>query len=265
MKRIYIIPRAGLCNRMRSMASGIWVAKQCSVDAVVYWNRTHECYCDFTDIFKPTQVAGVQVVNRGGWVNKIPSKRNLKIPKYLQRLRYDQVIESWNKGYGDILKQLKDVDEILLISQHSMAPHYPLTELFKLKESVQALVDEATAGCDSKTVGLHFRGTDHEKCKQVTTLEKFTARIDKEIDARPATTFFLATDEISVRKALIERYGKRIMYRENVLNRNSVAGMIDGAVDLYCLSKTTRIIGSYWSSYSEIAAELGGIDLEVCK
>lgn len=55
------------------------------------------------------------------------------------------------------------------------------------------------------------------------------------------------------------------MYHENVLSRNSVAGMVDGAIDLYCLAATRRIIGSYWNSYSEIAAELGGIDLEIVK
>lgn len=146
-----------------------------------------------------------------------------------------------------------------------MAEHYPMTELFHPAPAVQRVIDEVTAGYDEGTIGLHFRGTDNFKCKELTTVEKFTARVDAELEARPTTTFFLATDEIEVRRALVERYGKRIMYHENVLNRNSVAGMVDGAIDLYCLAATKRIIGSYWSSYSEIAAELGGIDLEIVK
>lgn len=96
-------------------------------------------------------------------------------------------------------------------------------------------------------------------------MEKFTSRIDIELERHPAANFFLATDEIDFRRCLVKRYGNRIIYRENVLNRTSVEGMIDGAIDLYCLAATSRIIGSYWSSYSEIAAELGGISLEIVK
>ena len=44
-------------------------------------------------------------------------------------------------------------------------------------------------------------------------------------------------------------------------SRNTYEGMRFAVVDLYCLSKTSYIIGSYFSSYSHIASVLGGISV----
>ena len=48
-------------------------------------------------------------------------------------------------------------------------------------------------------------------------------------------------------------------------DRNSLEGMKFAVVDLFCLSKTKKIIGSVGSSYSQIAAEIGGIEVEYAK
>jgi hypothetical protein len=41
------------------------------------------------------------------------------------------------------------------------------------------------------------------------------------------------------------------------LNRNSQQGITDAVVDMFCLSKTKYIYGSYWSSFSDIASVIG--------
>jgi hypothetical protein len=50
-----------------------------------------------------------------------------------------------------------------------------------------------------------------------------------------------------------------------VLNRHSKEGILEAVLEIYSLSKTARIFGSYYSSYSEMAAKLGKIKLEVLK
>ena len=37
----------------------------------------------------------------------------------------------------------------------------------------------------------------------------------------------------------------------------------EAVVDLFCLAHTRRVIGSYWSSFSDMAAEISGIPLEI--
>jgi hypothetical protein len=45
--------------------------------------------------------------------------------------------------------------------------------------------------------------------------------------------------------------------------RSEPAGVQDALIDLYCLAKTQKILGSFHSSFSEEAALPGGINPEV--
>jgi hypothetical protein len=42
-------------------------------------------------------------------------------------------------------------------------------------------------------------------------------------------------------------------------DRDSADGVVQAAVELYALSRTQRVYGSYWSSFSHTAAHIGGI------
>ena len=46
-------------------------------------------------------------------------------------------------------------------------------------------------------------------------------------------------------------------------SRTTQQGMVDALVDLVCLSRTTKIFGSYWSAFSETAAALGETEVIV--
>jgi hypothetical protein len=39
MKRVAVIPHAGLCNRMRAIASAIRIARKFEAEAVIYWKE----------------------------------------------------------------------------------------------------------------------------------------------------------------------------------------------------------------------------------
>ncbi|MCD8298085.1 MAG: hypothetical protein LUC88_10985 [Prevotella sp.] len=110
-------------------------------------------------------------------------------------------------------------------------------------------------------VGVHIRGTDNVKSKLHSPFNVFVNFINKELIKDPNTKFYLATDEIEFKKKLIDMFDDIIITNREVLNRNSLEGMEGALIDLYCLSKTDYIIGSYYSSFSEIAAEIGGIKL----
>lgn len=265
MRTLHIIPKQGLCNRLRSVASCVQVAKRLDMQAVVHWNKVGNFYARFEDLFEPIPVADVRVEESCGLLNAIPKRRNLKLPKLLQLLRYDQVIYVHRQDMGtDLLSRIRDVPEVLLVSGYSVGPHYPMTELFHPTVALQAKIDACVAAYGPHTIGLHIRGTDNTASKAHSSLEKFIARIDAEVAADASVTFFLATDEAGVQQALSARYGGRIIWRENVLNRTSVEGIQDAVVDLFCLCRTARVIGSYASSYSVVAAEIGGIPLELC-
>ena len=68
-----------------------------------------------------------------------------------------------------------------------------------------------------------------------------------------------------VKESLKSKYPNRIITLLDDTDRNSLEGMKFAVVDLFCLSKTRKIIGSVASSYSQIAAEIGGIEIEYAK
>ena len=76
-----------------------------------------------------------------------------------------------------------------------------------------------------------------------------------------AGAFFLATDDQREEDLLRSRFpGKIISNQSRTIDRNSVAGMHDALLDLYCLAASDKIIGSYWSSFTDTAADMYGIE-----
>lgn len=79
------------------------------------------------------------------------------------------------------------------------------------------------------------------------------------------TKFYLASDDDHVKDILEEKFPDSIITIREDVDRNTLEGMKFAVVDLFCLSKTQKIIGSVFSSYSQIAAELGNIEIEYAK
>ena len=88
-------------------------------------------------------------------------------------------------------------------------------------------------------------------------------KIDIEIDKQTKTQIYLATDSEEVKYSMKKRYGNRIISSDNVADRSTVNGIIDGITDMYTLACTTKIYGSFQSSFSEIASQIGNIPLEI--
>jgi hypothetical protein len=82
-----------------------------------------------------------------------------------------------------------------------------------------------------------------------------------QIKIEPASTFYLATDDPEVKNTFRREFGARLYSGDIRMARTTKEGMQDALVELYTLSGTSQILGSYWSSYSKVAAELGGIPL----
>lgn len=75
----------------------------------------------------------------------------------------------------------------------------------------------------------------------------------------------MATDDLETENELIEKFTYKIITYKKELSRNTKKGIIDALIDLYCLSKTKYIFGSYWSSFSDIASRIGKIEVVTIK
>jgi len=84
------------------------------------------------------------------------------------------------------------------------------------------------------------------------------------IQSDKETRFFLATDSIEEENTLKDLFkGRIIVQSDKKLRRNDPLAIKDALVDMLCLSKTKKILGSYWSSFSDTAASIGKIEIMV--
>ncbi len=260
---ITFVPLGGLCNRMRAMASSVYVAQKLGCPISVYWNENKECFAEFSDLFQPVKVEGVSVktYSRSDFFLALARKRNFYIPGIIRKFIFDkQIVESQCMDDNEIEKLQ---GHIYIISGGFVADCYSLKALFVPTLEIQEQINRLRSHYSENVFGIHIRRTDNRKSIQKNEIDDYLRFMDEKIETYPDVKFYLATDAMDVKQLMINRYGDRILFHKAILERTSVQGMKDAVVDLWCLSLTKEIIGSYYSSYSETAAELGGIELKI--
>ena len=137
--------------------------------------------------------------------------------------------------------------------------------LFLPNGQIRKKINDRCSGFSDYTIGVHVRRTDNILSVNESPIELFYKYIDDELKNHNGMTIYLATDSENVKRDFRNRYGNLVITSDNEADRGSVEGIQDGIVDLYSLSETSRIYGSYGSSFSELAAEIGGIPLTIVR
>jgi hypothetical protein len=132
--------------------------------------------------------------------------------------------------------------------------------MFALHEQQQAELDEISGTFTENTVGVHIRRTDNVNAIRYSPTHAFITAMKECLAADPDARFFLTTDCSDTEREITKIFGNQITSRRRKLGRDSAAGLCDAAVDLFLLSRTSRILGSYYSTFSETAASIGQIE-----
>ena len=139
-----------------------------------------------------------------------------------------------------------------------------ISEVIMFKKEYTDIASEIIY-CDM--IGIHIRRTDHELSKKMSPIILFTNKINEEIERNASIKFFLSTDDMDVQNELMKKYGgERIIVQPNKNWGNSTKEeVISGIIDCLCLSKCTKIYGSFSSQFSGFAAEYGKISIEILR
>lgn len=98
--------------------------------------------------------------------------------------------------------------------------------------------------------------------KEESPINLFIEKMEYELVQDKNVLFYVATDDNMVRNILVDKFRKNIiLQREMEYSRNNYNGMMCALTDLINLSNCKKIYGSYWSSFSEVAAAIGNIEL----
>lgn len=254
---LIIQPVGGLCNRMRSINSARILADRRGEKLTVIWFINHELGCPFERIFEPTDA--FRVIN-------ISSKWDIrKMWFQLSAMAFgtfaDNAVIRAHKGDGNLEetfeKSLKKLTYIAteehFFECHDYTPFVPAKEI---ANQIQKKQSELGA----HAVGVHIRRTDNKPAIGKSSTDAFIKSMTDTLTADPDTMFYLATDDLTEEKNLREVFpGKIISNQNRDLSRDSIAGIQDAMLDLYCLAATQKIIGSFFSSFTDIAADMHGI------
>ncbi len=271
-----LCPMGGLANRMCAIDSSIALCRRFGRPLRIVWIRdSRQIAARFTDLFEPVHRPGVSLHEAGlldrlrhappGW------RRNAKIPLLWQLVRFGVAERRLSITRGLALQREDAVPTqfarcdrtVFLYSWWQMVPTEDCYSFFSPLPSLLTEIDAlASSFTGSRCFGVHIRRGDHAHAIRHSPVETFEARMDAILASGEADSFFLATDDSAVLNRLSRRYGRRLLFRGGSSDRSTLAGMRGAVVDLWTLSRCTRLLASAGSTFAPTAAALGAIPCE---
>ena len=265
MQSVTIVPVSGLGNRMRVVVSTVNFAEITETPIRIVWQPTWDCNARFDELFQPIPVKNITIC-KGTFSDTPATKHNLLLPFLLRKFKYQYEARSFKPATENALASLlEQYTSIYIDTCHALAPYKAedVRRYFAPLPVIQKRIDGITSNFTEKTIGVHIRRTDNRMAIKHSPLSLFRKRIDRMLNEGKAEQIFLCTDDENVRSYLKELYGNLLITRSIELRRDTFQGIRDAVIDLWSLSKTSYILGSHYSSFSDTAAELGGASLEI--
>jgi hypothetical protein len=264
---IVVEPVCGLCNRLRVLVSALIVAECMGRRVGLVWRRLGHCNCRFLDLFQPSPQFDTVPSARAKaeeW-RRMSQFRNSAIRRALiigedglYERKYTIDVSSL-EAYPVIFFQYCHSD---FIPNHFSSEEYAENVRFHLNQLVPAeQIASRLLPLPSPIIGVHIRRTDNEIAKQTSKLDDFVTHMRRCLQERPDTSFFLATDDPETESTLKAAFPQIITSSKSSYSRSRTQAIREALVDLLLLSRCDKILGSYYSSFSDYASMFRRVEL----
>lgn len=272
MKQLTLVPIGGLANRIYAITSAIAFCKDYDVKLRIIWFKDKGMGADFHSLFdlsSEVDKSKVEIID-AKWYHYIydrPRKRNLWLPFVIQtfcfNFRYYEKNVLQKLNIDKLAEYIKRNKSIYLVAYYNFYNVEKFNFLL-LKSAISERVDQiACSFSQERTIGIHLRRTDNIDSIKNSPLSLFIIRMDQELASNPDIHFYIASDSLNEKLELKKQYGDRLIMSLKEVQRNNKDGIIDALIELYILSRTCKIYGSAHSSFSTLAASIGGVELEI--
>ncbi|MDQ2070149.1 galactosyltransferase-related protein [Natronospira bacteriovora] len=262
--KMYIDAQHGLGNRLRAIASAAAIAKNTDRELVVIWQPDHHCDCRIHDI---TEYSGPVIEE--SFVTQAP-RMGIAVHNYMEIEPGAEKDEPIDLDYdGSIYVRSAYV---LNCSETSWGAENEFLRSLIPTPEVQGLIDSVK---QPNEIGVHVRmeageGLDHNSYdspmnwtkeghsqlhywRGMSHYERFMKHIS---GIGGAPSIFLAADRPEIYSEFKSAYGGRVAFlRRDVFDR-SRRQIQFAMADAILLSRCNRLLGSTWSSFSELALRL---------
>ncbi len=271
----------GLCNRLKCLVSCSRIAKKYNRELLLYWPENLACGAKFNDLFedkiKSISTKDLERLEKEKNYFFYSDKNNLILPNKEKEVitdtwRFCLFEEEISKNFSmEVPPKIgESIDFEYARIPKKMRKKITSTLLkLKIKDSIlDRVLDFSKKNKIYNCIGLHIRRGDITNSRdgwgKISDEEKFIARIREILCKNNNQKFFLATDSYQTEKRLLALFKENlIVYPKEVVERNKKNSIIESLIELLLLSKTKKIIGTYQSTYTELAWWLGGADKDV--
>lgn len=269
---LLLVPAGGLANRMRAVMSAYNLCQATGSRLQVVWFRDWALNARFSDIFEPVDESRFSL--REAWgpdfiINDRPRRHNLWIPKLPQILAYrGRIYEQWVtplklRGF-DFESWLRGRKCYMSCYQEfGSFPHELYKDVFRPAAEVRRTYDGYRSMFSGHTIGMHIRRTDNRESTECSPTGMFIDAGRRELAAHPDMMIYLATDSEEVKREMRDVFGERIITPSAAAERGNAEGIRMAVAEMWALAATRRIYGSAGSSYSTMAASVGGTELVI--
>jgi len=248
----------GLANRLKCLISLWRISDNYNLDLYVKWKRNDDCGAEFNKLFENNFnfIVDKEIKNKtisqtwrlipfkkeipDCFANAYPTSRGNNIDFEFHRI-------PWNvrENFLEYFNKLKPINIIAKIVRK-------FSYKYNLKD----------------VVGVHIRRrhrlSKKENIDPISSDEKFIEKMNEILKEDPSTKFLLCTDCKKTENKFKELFAEKIIfYPKKSLDKTTILGTQYGLIDLLLLSKTKHILGSYRSTFNELAWWFGGCKAKV--
>lgn len=265
--RLFVDGQHGLGNRLRAIGSAAAIAEKSDRDLVIVWQPDDHCDCRFSDIF---DYEGA--VLEEAFVDSAAS----------QGCRLYNYMEVEEGAQKDALIDLEDSGDLYLRSAYVFnSPLSTWEDENRFLRQLQPVQEVRAMMADVRTpndVSAHVRmvgGKDYEHLafeatsnwteegheltdfwRKKSHFKHFITRLDSLISEGRADRIFLAADKPETYAEFKACFGDRVAMLEREVYDRSAEQLRYALADVLLLASSPLLLGSSWSSFSELAMRL---------
>ena len=266
-RRLYIDAQHGLGNRLRAIGSAAAISAATEMELVIIWQPDVHCDCRFEDLFNyDGPVLSETFIQEA-------SEQGCDVYNYMT------AEAGAHKDEPIALQEGRSIyarSAFVLNSEHSKWSTE--NRFIRSLQTVQAIHDLVNSVRNPNDVSAHIRmeggkkyehlpyegaenwtKEDHDaiaEWRKKSHFDHFMTRLDTLIEDGQAENIFIAADLAETYLEFLDRYGDRIAYLPRNAYDRSAEQLRYAMADAILLSRVPLMLGSTWSSFSELAMRL---------
>ena len=281
---IVVRPVMGLANRLRAVTSCQALARHLGLELRVFWeggksfsdDAWHDLFANELPLLDRGQYERARLgdaIELGlwlGWGDDRPPHPSYRPERALEDIRRRGLV--WDYGFHNVDKLLARRGAVgarkLRKLRHQACR--ALRPAPAIAGRVDAFAQEHFSG--RRVHGVHIRRGDGLQGPQAESYlrspdEAFAVEMQRRLEADPELRFFLATDCEKTLGAFRDRFPGRLLAVDKVFVESVFdapkGGQDDAVLDLFLLSRTEEVLGTYASTFGRMGAHIGGVRYRV--